>query len=49
MEKIPICKESIVWKVVEDGIPVNLTKADESEGYRHTLAERVKIKAIVPL
>ena len=49
MEKIPICKESIVWKVVEDGIPVNLTKADESEGYRHTLAEKIKHKAIVPL
>ena len=49
MEKIPICKESIVWKVVEDGIPVNLTKADESEGYRHTLAEKIKHKAVVPL
>jgi len=49
MEKTPICKESIVWKVVEDGTPANLTEAHESEGYRHTLTEKVKIKAIVPL
>jgi len=49
IETIPICKESIVWKVVKDGIPVNLTKTHQCEGYSHTLAERVKIKAIVPL
>jgi len=49
MEQVPVCKDSIVWKVVEEGIPVNLTKAVESEGHRHTLAEKVKIKAIVPL
>lgn len=49
IEKILICKESIVWKVVEDGTPVNLTDIHESEGYRHTLAEKVKIKAVVPL
>jgi len=49
MEQVPICKESIVWKVVEDGIPVNLTETHQCEGYSHTLAEKVKIKAIVPL
>jgi hypothetical protein len=49
IETIPICKESIVWKVVKDGIPVNLTETHQCEGYSHTLAERVKIKAIVPL
>jgi hypothetical protein len=49
MEQVPICKESIVWKVVEEGIPVNLTETHQCEGYSHTLAEKVKIKAIVPL
>ncbi|MEM4721119.1 MAG: GAF domain-containing protein [Candidatus Methanomethylicaceae archaeon] len=49
MEQVPIGKESIVWKVVEDGIPANLTEAHQCEGYRHTLTEKVKIKAIVPL
>jgi hypothetical protein len=49
MEQMPVCKESIVWKVVEEGIPVNLTETHQCEGYSHTLTERVKIKAIVPL
>jgi len=49
MEEMPICKESIVWKVVEEGIPVNLTETHQCEGYSHTLGEKVKIKAIVPL
>lgn len=49
IEVIPICKESIVWKVVEEGIPLNLTEVHQCEGYRHTLSEKVKIKAIIPL
>lgn len=49
MEQVPVCNESIVWKVVENGIPVNLKDVREMEGYRHTLPEAVKIKAIVPL
>lgn len=49
MEQVPVCRESIVWKVVENGIPVNLKDVRETEGYRHTLPEAVKIKAIVPL
>ena len=49
IEQVPVCKESIVWKVVGDGIPVNLTETHQCEGYGHTLAERVKIKAAVPL
>ncbi len=49
MEQFPICRESIVWKVVENGIPLNLKDVRETEGYRHTLPEAVKIKAIVPL
>jgi GAF domain-containing protein len=49
MEQVPVCKESIVWKVVEDGIPVNLTETHQCEGYRHTLTEKVKIKAVIPL
>ncbi len=49
MEQVPICKESIVWKVMEDGIPVNLTETHQCVGYSHTLAEKVKIKAVIPL
>lgn len=49
IEQVPIGKESIVWKVVEGGISVNLTETHQCEGYRHTLAEKVKIKAVIPL
>lgn len=49
MEQVPICKESIVWKVMQDGIPVNLTETHQCVGYGHTLAEKVKIKAVIPL
>jgi hypothetical protein len=49
MEQMPVCKESIVWKVVEEDIPVNLTDANLTTGYRHTLKEGVKIKEIIPL
>ena len=49
IERVPICRESIVWKAVKDGKPINLTDPQESEGYRHTLPEEVKIKSIIPL
>jgi GAF domain-containing protein len=49
IEQVPVHKESIVWRVVEKGAPVNLTDSKEIEGYRHTLAEGIKIKAIIPL
>ncbi len=49
IEQVPVCKESIVWRVVEKGVPLNLADPKEVEGYRHTLAERVKIKSIIPL
>jgi len=49
MEQVPVCKESIVWRVVEKGAPVNLTDPSHMTGYRHTLKEKVKIKAIIPL
>ena len=49
MEQVPVCKESIVWKVVEEGEPMNLTDARETDGYKHTLQEQIKIKAIIPL
>ena len=45
----PICRESIVWKVVKEGKPVNLTDGRQTDGYKHTLTEQIKIKAIVPL
>ena len=49
MEQVPLCKDSIVWNVIEKGTPINLTDPDQTEGYRHTLKEKIKIKAIVPL
>jgi hypothetical protein len=49
IEQVPVHKESIVWRIVEKGEPLNLTDPKEIEGYRHTLAEGVKIKAIIPL
>src|SRR5512136_681913 len=49
IEQVPVHKESIVWRIVEKGEPLNLTDPKKIEGYRHTLAEGVKIKAIIPL
>jgi hypothetical protein len=49
IEQVPVHKESIVWGIVEKGEPLNLTDPKEIKGHRHTLAERVKIKAIIPL
>ena len=49
IEQVPVHKESIVWRIVEKGIALNLTDPKEIEGYRHTLAEGVKIKSIIPL
>jgi len=49
IEQVPVHKESIVWRIVEKGIALNLTDPKEIEAYRHTLAEGVKIKSIIPL
>ena len=49
IEQVPVHKGSIVWRIVEKGEPLNLTDPKEIEGYRHTLAEGVKIKSIIPL
>ena len=49
IEQVPICRDSIVWNVVKNGNPVNLTDPSETEGYEHTLLEKVKVKTIVPL
>jgi hypothetical protein len=49
MEQGPIHKESMVWKVMKEGKPRNLTDPQEAEGYGHTLSEAVKIKSIIPL
>jgi hypothetical protein len=48
IEKVPAHEESIAWEVIQKGIPLNLNNPKEIEGYQHTLAERVKIKAIIP-
>jgi GAF domain-containing protein len=49
MEQVPVCKESIVWSVVENGTPINLTDLSQMAGYRHTLKKGIKIKAVIPL
>ena len=49
IERVPICKESIVWRVVEKGAPLNLTDPHDTQGYQHTLGEEIKVKAIIPL
>ena len=49
MEQVPVCKESIVWRVVEKGAPINLTDPSLMAGYRHTLKKGIKIKAVIPL
>jgi hypothetical protein len=49
IEQVPIHKESIVWRIVEKGEALNLTDPKQIEGYRHTLAQGVKVKAIIPL
>ena len=49
IEQVPVHKESIVWRIVKKGEPLNLTDPKQIEGCRHTLAEGVKIKAIIPL
>lgn len=46
---VAVSRDSVVWKAVKSGEPVNLTEWPESEGYRHTLLEEVKIKSIIPL
>jgi len=46
---VAVSKDSVVWKAVKNGEPVHLTEWPESEGYRHTLLEEVKIKSIIPL
>ena len=33
MEQVPIFKESVVWKVIEEGIPVNLPETHQCKGY----------------
>jgi hypothetical protein len=43
-----ISRESVVWKIFEDGSPVNLTDPHQTDGYKHTLRSGIKIKAVVP-
>jgi hypothetical protein len=46
---LKINPDSIVWEAVNKGVPINLTDAHQTNGYTHTLAEPIKIKAIIPL
>lgn len=40
---------SVVWKVFQQGVPVNLTDPEEQPGESHTLPEPVLCKAVIPL
>ncbi|MBN1253851.1 MAG: GAF domain-containing protein [Deltaproteobacteria bacterium] len=44
-----VAKKSILWDVFTEGKALNLTDPSQINGYEHTLAEHVKVKAIVPL
>ncbi|MFH1674592.1 MAG: ATP-binding protein [Pseudomonadota bacterium] len=46
---IVVLKSSIVWRVFEKGEPVNITREAEIEEFDHTLRNKVKIKAIIPI
>ena len=48
IEQVSIHEEIIVRRIIEKGEPVNLTDPEEIEGYRHTPAETVKVKAVIP-
>lgn len=49
VKQVPVCRDSVVWKVIAEGNPINLTDPKETNGYRHTLKEKIKLKAIIPL
>ncbi len=46
---IVVLRSSIVWRVFEKGEPINITKEAEIEEFNHTLKNRVKIKAVIPI
>lgn len=46
---IVVLKTSIVWRVFEKGEPINVTKETEIEEFDHTLRNKVKIKAVIPI
>jgi hypothetical protein len=46
---VAIDKDSIVWDAVRKGTALNLTKPRQTEGYKHSLAQPVKIKSVIPL
>ncbi len=46
---IVVLRTSIVWKVFEKGEPINITKEAEIEEFNHTLKNKIKIKAVIPI
>jgi len=44
-----LCREGIVWKVLEKGIPVNLAETHEPCNSQQAMPEETNIQAIVPL
>lgn len=44
----PISSESVVWKIFSEGVPVNLTDIHQTNGFKHTLKNGIKVKAVVP-
>lgn len=40
---------SVVWKIFQQGVPVNLTNLDDQQNEGHSLPEPVLCKAVIPL
>ncbi len=49
IEGLQVHKESIVWDAFKKGSPINLTDSHQTNGYKHTLREPIKIKAVIPI
>jgi GAF domain-containing protein len=46
---VTIGENSIVWDAVRKNQPINLTDAQQSSNFKHTLREPINVKSIIPL
>jgi hypothetical protein len=46
---VKIRKNSIVWDVLRNDKPINLTEAGQTKDYEHTLGAPIKVKSVIPL
>jgi transcriptional regulator with GAF, ATPase, and Fis domain len=46
---VKIRENSIVWDAVRQGKPINLTRAEQTKDYEHTLSVPIKVKSVIPL